>query len=111
MQIPSLAPAGIFGWLSAPRTRLEPLGHSPFPQQYAFKSVESQYPFSARKSRTVQNSTSHIAQRVPREYQMNKRDSKEFLAAGEQEIDYTKLFFFPVASASTCVASHLGVDQ
>ncbi|MQM14754.1 hypothetical protein Taro_047690 [Colocasia esculenta] len=29
---------GIFGWISAPRTRLEPLGHSLCPQQYAFKS-------------------------------------------------------------------------
>ncbi|MQM14452.1 hypothetical protein Taro_047382 [Colocasia esculenta] len=28
MQTPSIAPAGIFGCLSAPRTRLEPLGHS-----------------------------------------------------------------------------------
>ncbi|MQL72513.1 hypothetical protein Taro_004857 [Colocasia esculenta] len=37
MPTPSIAPAGIFGWLSAPRTRLEPLEHSLFPQQYAFQ--------------------------------------------------------------------------
>ncbi|MQM17678.1 hypothetical protein Taro_050653 [Colocasia esculenta] len=36
-QTPSLALAGIFRWLSAPRTRLEPLTRSPCPQQYAFK--------------------------------------------------------------------------
>ncbi|MQM05868.1 hypothetical protein Taro_038688 [Colocasia esculenta] len=27
----AIAFSGIFGWLSAPRTRLEPLGHSPCP--------------------------------------------------------------------------------
>ncbi|MQL82558.1 hypothetical protein Taro_015042, partial [Colocasia esculenta] len=36
---------------------------------------------------------------------------REFLAAGEQEIVHTKLFFFTVASVATCTDSHLGVDQ
>ncbi|MQL96369.1 hypothetical protein Taro_029041, partial [Colocasia esculenta] len=35
----------------------------------------------------------------------------EFLVAGEQEIAHTKLFFFPVLSAATCIDNHLGVDQ
>ncbi|MQL78454.1 hypothetical protein Taro_010883 [Colocasia esculenta] len=35
----------------------------------------------------------------------------EFLAVGEQEIDHTKLFFFPIASASTCADSLLEVNQ
>ncbi|MQL74523.1 hypothetical protein Taro_006887, partial [Colocasia esculenta] len=33
------------------------------------------------------------------------------LVAGEQEIVHTKPFFFPVASAATCIDSNLGVDQ
>ncbi|MQL71622.1 hypothetical protein Taro_003937 [Colocasia esculenta] len=33
------------------------------------------------------------------------------MAAGEQEIAHTKLFFFPVVSAATCTDSHLEVDQ
>ncbi|MQL82145.1 hypothetical protein Taro_014605 [Colocasia esculenta] len=36
---------------------------------------------------------------------------EEFLAAGDQEIAHTKLFFFPVASGATCIDSHLEVDQ
>ncbi|MQL68495.1 hypothetical protein Taro_000765, partial [Colocasia esculenta] len=40
-----------------------------------------------------------------------KKEKNEFLAAGEQEIALTKLFFFPVASAATCIDSHLEVDQ
>ncbi|MQL74549.1 hypothetical protein Taro_006905 [Colocasia esculenta] len=59
----------IFGWLSAPRTRLEPLGHSPCPAQYALDTVESQDPYySARQSRNSTNDRSHTAQRVTREY-------------------------------------------
>ncbi|MQL95238.1 hypothetical protein Taro_027906 [Colocasia esculenta] len=30
---------------------------------------------------------------------------------GEQEIAHTKPFFFPVASATTCIDSHLEVEQ
>ncbi|MQL68436.1 hypothetical protein Taro_000721 [Colocasia esculenta] len=50
MQTPSLAPVGIFGWLSSPRTRLEPLGHSPCPQQYAFESSRVTRPIIALDS-------------------------------------------------------------
>ncbi|MQL70434.1 hypothetical protein Taro_002771 [Colocasia esculenta] len=35
----------------------------------------------------------------------------EFLAVGEQAITHTKPFFFLVASAATCIDSHLEVDQ
>ncbi|MQM12674.1 hypothetical protein Taro_045593 [Colocasia esculenta] len=36
---------------------------------------------------------------------------EEFLAAGEQELIHTKSFFFPVASAATCIDGPLEVDQ
>ncbi|MQL68813.1 hypothetical protein Taro_001079 [Colocasia esculenta] len=56
MPTPSLAPVGIFGWLSAPRTRLEPLRHSLCPQQYAFKSKEEEW-------------FSHLPEKVTETYQ------------------------------------------
>ncbi|MQL69327.1 hypothetical protein Taro_001590 [Colocasia esculenta] len=36
---------------------------------------------------------------------------EEFLVARELWIDHKKLIFFPVASAATCIDSHLEVDQ
>ncbi|MQM02147.1 hypothetical protein Taro_034913 [Colocasia esculenta] len=36
---------------------------------------------------------------------------EEFLVAGEQEIVYTKPFFFPFSSAATCTNHPLEVDQ